>query len=164
MDNVHVGYMFWLAFSEEMCLTYIEPGERNAHSNWMNWFILFSAIWCFIDQLIECESRKQSADWIITAVGQEVERSSTNQKTGGSIPGFSSPHVHVSLDKTFNPRIGINVYEWLVSLHGWMRRSVKTLWVVITTRQALYKDSPSTIQTVKIHVVSCNLQIIWHKL
>ena len=49
--------------------------------------------------------------------GQEVERSSSNWKIGGSIPGSSSPHVDVSLGKTLNlPWLCqrcVNVNEWL---------------------------------------------------
>ena len=67
---------------------------------------------------------------IVMAVAQEVERSSTNWKIGGLIPGSSSPRVDVSLGKTLNPKLlpllrqqCMNENEWLNSpqvgtLHG----------------------------------------------
>ena len=53
--------------------------------------------------------------------GSEVERSSTNRKIGGSIPGSSNPHVDVSLGKTLNPKLlpmaAPSVYEcvWMLA-------------------------------------------------
>ena len=47
--------------------------------------------------------------------GSEVERSSSNQKIGGSVPGSFGLHVKVSLGKTLNPELlrlwCVNVYE-----------------------------------------------------
>ena len=56
------------------------------------------------------------------AVAQEVERSSTNWKMCGLIPGSFSPHVDGSLGKILNTKLLLllrqqcmDVYEWLVS-------------------------------------------------
>ena len=46
-------------------------------------------------------------------MAQEVERSSSNWKIGGSIPGSSSPHVHMLMCPW--ARHFVNVNEWLDS-------------------------------------------------
>ena len=118
--------------------------------------------------------------------GQELERSSSNWKIGGSIPDSSTPHVDVSLDKTHNPKLlpllcqrCVDVNEWLDSPDeqvGALRGSschqcmnvcervndmwCKALWVVTKTRKKLYKYSPFTIY----HMIDQNFANLTHSL